>query len=216
MKLLLHICCAPCSIYPLDVLRNARHDVMGFFYRYNIHPFTECLRREEALKAYAQAIDLKVIYQSGYELETFLRNVAFREAERCTYCYHDRLTSTAHVAKKGKFDAFSTTLLYSRFQNHDLIRSIGEAWARRSACPSTTRISGTAGGQASTPPSGWACIASNTAAASTVKRRAIITRPRGAPPCRVSIRRASPPKKIHRQDYAKSCSEISSISSSPC
>lgn len=127
MKVLMHICCGPCSIYPIDVLRGARHDVMGFFYRHNIHPYTECLKREETLKAYAEAISLKVIIPPGYEMETFLRNVAFRESERCTYCYHDRLSVTARYARKGKFDAFTTTLLYSRFQQHAQIRSIGEA-----------------------------------------------------------------------------------------
>ncbi|MDL2269159.1 epoxyqueuosine reductase QueH [Desulfosarcina sp. OttesenSCG-928-A07] len=127
MKILLHICCAPCSIYPIDVLKNAQHTVMGFFYRHNIHPFTECLRREETLKTYADAIGLKMIWQSDYAVEAFLRNVAFREADRCRYCYHDRLTATAHLAKRGKFDAFTTTLLYSRFQKHDLIREIGHA-----------------------------------------------------------------------------------------
>ena len=109
MKLLMHICCGPCSIYPVQVLRDNHCDVMGFFYRNNIHPFTECLRREETLKAYAESIALKMIYQPGYAIEAFLRNVAFREAERCTYCYHDRLTTTAHFARSGKFDGFTTT-----------------------------------------------------------------------------------------------------------
>ena len=76
--------------------------VMGFFYRYNIHPFTECLKREQTLKGYAAAIDLPVIYQEGYDLEGFLQNVVYREPNRCEYCYHDRLKSTALIAKRGK------------------------------------------------------------------------------------------------------------------
>lgn len=135
MRLLIHVCCGPCSIYPVRVLRDARHDLMGFFYRHNIHPYTECLKREETLSAYADAISLKMIIQTGYEIEAFLRNVAFRETERCTYCYHDRLTATAKVAKKGKFDAFTTTLLYSRFQKHEQIRSIGEAVGKAVGLP---------------------------------------------------------------------------------
>lgn len=135
MKILLHICCAPCSIYPLQRLRAEDHTVMGFFYRYNIHPFTECMKREATLKAYAEQVALKMIWQPGYELEAFLRNVAFREADRCTYCYHDRLTTTAKFAKKGRFDAFTTTLLYSRFQQHDAIRSIGEAVGKATGVP---------------------------------------------------------------------------------
>ena len=127
MKLLVHTCCGPCSIYPVQVLRDDGCEVMGFYYRNNIHPYTECQRREETLATYARSISLKLIVQPGYDMETFIRNVAFREAERCTYCYHDRLTTTAQFAKKGKFDGFTSTLLYSRFQKHEQIRSIGEA-----------------------------------------------------------------------------------------
>lgn len=130
MKLLLHICCAPCSIYPVETLRNEGCEIMGFFYRHNIHPYTECIRRQETLQSYAAAIDLRILYQDGYDLEGFIRNVAFRESNRCSFCYHDRLRSTALVAKRGKFDAFSTTLLYSKFQKHDEVKSIGEAVAK--------------------------------------------------------------------------------------
>lgn len=130
MKLLLHTCCAPCSIYPVKILRQKNIDVMGFFYRHNIHPYQECLKREETLKEYAESIDLKVIYQKDYQLEKFLQSVAFREKDRCRYCYHARLKAAALVAKKGKFEAFSTTLLYSKFQNHDLIKKTGEAIAK--------------------------------------------------------------------------------------
>jgi len=127
MKILLHICCAPCAIYPVKTLRNEGLDIMGFFYRNNIHPYTECIRREETLKSYSASTDLRVIYQDGYDLEGFIRNVAFRESNRCAYCYHERLKSTALMAKRGKFDYFSSTLLYSKFQKHDAIKSIGEA-----------------------------------------------------------------------------------------
>ncbi|MCP3872981.1 MAG: epoxyqueuosine reductase QueH [Desulfobacteraceae bacterium] len=131
MKLLLHTCCAPCSIYPVNILRQMDMDVMGFFYRHNIHPFQECQKREHTLKQYSQSIDLKVIYQQDYKIENFLQSVVFREKDRCRYCYYDRLKATALVAKKGKFDAFSTTLLYSKFQNHDLIRQTGEALSKK-------------------------------------------------------------------------------------
>jgi len=130
MKLLLHTCCGPCSIYPLKTLRHEGHDVMGFFYRHNIHPYTECLRREETLRDYACAMDFRVVFQRGYDLEGFIQNVAFRESNRCLYCYRARLYAAAKVAKKGKFDAFSSTLLYSKFQNHELIKTMGESVAK--------------------------------------------------------------------------------------
>lgn len=130
MKILLHICCAPCSITTVRDLRAEGLSVMGFFYRHNIHPYTEMQRRQAALEAYAPTIDLRVIYQEGYDLEGFLRRTVFREAVRCRICYHDRLRATARVARRGKFDAFTSTLLYSRHQQHEAIREIGEAAGR--------------------------------------------------------------------------------------
>ena len=127
MKILLHICCAPCAIYTVKTLDKQGFDIMGFFYKHNIHPYTECMKREETLQSYAGTIDLRVIYQEGYDLESFIQNVVFRESRRCSYCYHERLRSTALVAKRGKFDYFTTTLLHSKFQKHDEIKSIGEA-----------------------------------------------------------------------------------------
>ena len=100
---------------------------MGYFYRHNIHPFQECLRREEALKTYAQQIELRVIYQEEYELEGFIRNMVFRESQRCRLCYHERLTAAARIAKQGRFDFFTSTLLYSKLQQHDLIQTVGKA-----------------------------------------------------------------------------------------
>lgn len=129
MKLLLHTCCGPCSIYPVRRLREQHFDIMGFFYRSNIHPYTECLKRQQTLAGYAAQIDLKLIIDESYDLEGFLRNAAFRESERCRLCYYERLRATAIIARRGRFDFFSTTLLYSKFQKHDAIRSIGEAVA---------------------------------------------------------------------------------------
>jgi len=110
-------------------------DVMGFFYRHNIHPYSECLKRQETLESYARQIDMRLIIQEGYDLEGFIQNVVYRERDRCTYCYHDRLRTTALMAKRGKFDYFSSTLLYSKFQKHDMIKSIGEAIAKSTGVP---------------------------------------------------------------------------------
>jgi len=135
MKILLHICCAPCSIYPLTVLDRQGLSVMGYFYRHNIHPYTECLKRQETLKTYADHMGLRVIYQEGYDMEAFIRKMVFREANRCNVCYHERLVAAARVAKKGKFDCFTTTLLYSKFQNHNMIAATGEAAGKDAGVP---------------------------------------------------------------------------------
>ena len=135
MKILLHICCAPCAIYPLKTLRQDGVEVMGFFYRHNIHPYRECQRREETLKSFAASEELRVVYQKGYDMEGFIRSVAFREKDRCSYCYHDRLKSAARVAKKGKFDGFTSTLLYSKFQKHAAIKQVGESVGQTEGIP---------------------------------------------------------------------------------
>jgi len=135
MRVLMHVCCGPCCIYPVKALRNDGAEVMGYFYKHNIHPYTECLKRQQTLHDYAEQIDLRVIYQEGYDLEGFLQNAVYREANRCRQCYHDRLKATALLAKRGKFDYFSSTLLYSKFQNHELVRSIGEAIGKSVGVP---------------------------------------------------------------------------------
>ena len=135
MKILMHCCCGPCTIYPLEVLRDEGYTVMGYFYRHNIHPYTECLRRQETLECYAAEQKLRIIIQEGYDMEGFIRNVAFREKERCRYCYHDRLRAASLVARKGKFDAFTSTLLYSRHQKHELIHEMGDTIGRETGVP---------------------------------------------------------------------------------
>jgi hypothetical protein len=130
MKLLMHICCAPCAIVPVRELRSEGMAITGFFYRHNIHPFSECLRRQETLRDYARQIGLEIIWQPGYDLEGFIRSVVYREEERCRICYQQRLQATAALAREGHYDAYSTTLLYSRYQKHDIIRDIGESIGR--------------------------------------------------------------------------------------
>ena len=130
MKLLLHMCCAPCAAYPVNTLEARGTDLVGYFYGHNIHPYSESRKREETVADFAQQKNLKVIYSDGYDMEGFIRNVVYREKDRCAYCYHARLEAAAKIARHGKFDCFSSTLLYSKFQNHDMIASIGESVAK--------------------------------------------------------------------------------------
>ncbi|MCL6638896.1 MAG: epoxyqueuosine reductase QueH [Firmicutes bacterium] len=135
MRLLLHTCCAPCSIYPVDTLREQGFDLYGYFYNPNIHPYTEFARRRDTLAEYAGKAGLKMIFDGEYRLEEFLREIAHREAVRCRFCYAMRLEQAARVAKKGKFDCFSTTLLVSPYQKHALIRETGEAMGEKHGIP---------------------------------------------------------------------------------
>lgn len=135
MKILLHTCCGPCTIYPLEKLRQDQNQVYGYFYNPNIHPFTEWQKRKEALGAYAEQKHFKVIMEDDYDLEYYLRQVVYREATRCRFCYDLRLRRTAQIARRGNFDAFTTTLLVSPFQKHDLIRETGLAIGEEMGIP---------------------------------------------------------------------------------
>lgn len=125
MRLLLHICCAPCAIMPVADLRQEGVEVMGLAYNPNVQPYTENTRRQATLEEWAAGQELRLIVQDEYDPEAWLRGVAWREHERCRLCYHQRLSRAAQTAKKGGFDAFGTTLLYSVRQKHDLVAEIG-------------------------------------------------------------------------------------------
>ena len=126
MKILLHICCAPCAIYPLRELRSQGMTVTGFFFNHNIHPYQEYRRRLETVREYADKAALPVIVRDEYLLEDFLGSVAADPTTRCSYCYASRLEEAAREAAREGFDAFTSSLLYSRYQQHDLIRTTGE------------------------------------------------------------------------------------------
>ncbi len=126
MKLLLHICCAPCSAACIKVLREEEIDVTGYWYNPNIHPFKEYESRLNALKEYSKMIDLNVVYNDYYGLKEFTKNVVNILDNRCGYCYLTRLENTVKYAKENGYDAFSTTLFISPYQKHDLIKKICE------------------------------------------------------------------------------------------
>lgn len=99
-------------------------DVTGYFYNPNIHPYKEFEKRRDTMRDYADRTGFKVVYNDSYDLEDFIRNVVFRESQRCRFCYYMRLARAAAAAKDQGFDAFSTTLLISPYQKHDLIREV--------------------------------------------------------------------------------------------
>jgi four helix bundle protein len=135
MRVLLHICCANCAIYPLERLEERGDEVVGYFFNPNIHPYREYQKRLESLRRYSEEVGLKVVYRDEYLLEEFLKNVSHQVEERCRYCYSIRLEAAAREAKKNGFDQFSTTLLQSTHQNHLLIKETGERLAKEVEIP---------------------------------------------------------------------------------
>lgn len=118
-KLLLHTCCAPCSVYCVDTLRAEGIEPTAFWYNPNIHPYQEYRARRETLREYTASIGQALILHGEYGLRPFVRAVAEDIEHRCGYCYTCRLEETARYAAEHGFDAFSTTLLVSPYQDHD-------------------------------------------------------------------------------------------------
>lgn len=136
MRILAHTCCAPCLVHPLAELRSEGHEVTAFFFNPNIHPYSEYLRRLDAFMLYTRDKKVPVLIEDKeIGMEAWLRQVVFREAQRCRVCFHLRLDATARIAEAKGFDAFTTTLLYSRFQKHELLKTIGGAVAEQYGIP---------------------------------------------------------------------------------
>ena len=132
MKLLLHTCCAPCSVYCIDELKCEDIEPTIYWYNPNIHPYKEYKARRDCLKEYTKSINVKAIFEEEYGLKEFCKNVVSDLENRCSnYCYRVRLEQTAKYAKENGYDAFSTTLLVSPYQKHEALKEIGEELAKK-------------------------------------------------------------------------------------
>ena len=131
MKLLLHTCCAPCSISCIESLRAEGIEPMLFWYNPNIHPYQEYKARRDTLVAYARQIQAALILDEDYGLRSFTAHVAQDIDHRCAYCYAVRLEETARYAAEHGFSHICTTLLISPYQNHALLQQTGERMAEQ-------------------------------------------------------------------------------------
>lgn len=134
MRMLLHVCCGPCAAFPVRYLTSQGIDITGYFYNPNIHPYKEYKRRLETAGEFAGKAGLDLIIRDEYTLEDFLRGALTAE-NRCAMCYELRLRQTARYARENGFDCFSTTLLVSPFQKHELIRETAERIAGEEDSP---------------------------------------------------------------------------------
>ena len=132
MKLLLHTCCAPCSVYCIDSLRKEGIEPTIYWFNPNIHPYMEYKARRDTLKQYAEMINAEAIFEENYGLKEFCKNVVDDLENRCSkYCYKVRLEQTAKFAKENGYTAFTTTLLISPYQNHEELIKIGQEMAAK-------------------------------------------------------------------------------------
>ena len=132
MKLLMHTCCAPCSVYCIDNLREQNIEPTLYWYNPNIHPYKEYQARRDCLKDYANNIGITAIFEEEYGLKEFCKNVIDDLENRCTnYCYKVRLEKTIQYAKQNGYDTFTTTLFVSPYQKHDQLKKICEELAQK-------------------------------------------------------------------------------------
>ena len=128
-KLLLHICCAPCATYVVEVLRE-EYQVIGFFYNPNIHPAGEYYRRASEVRRFSQLAELTLI-EGEYEEGRWWKEISGLEKEpeggkRCPLCYRLRLEETARRATREGIPFFATTLTISPHKKAEIINPIGE------------------------------------------------------------------------------------------
>ncbi len=147
--ILLHVCCGPCAIVPVLRLRAQGHAVTTLFVNPNIHPLSEYLRRREAMEQCAQKLDFNVIFHdAAWDMTQWLADVAGtrdKSPERCSYCYETRLDATAQWFQRSQatkeigqgvpYTAFSSSLLYSRYQDHAQILTMAEKAAQKFNVP---------------------------------------------------------------------------------
>ena len=151
-KLLLHACCAPCSSYCLEYLREY-FDVTVFFYNPNITSDGEYSKRvaeeKRLIEEYNRQIDegcfdgmnsdenaRKIgIIEGDYDPKVFYDAVKGYEdckegGDRCRKCFELRLLETAKSAADHGFEFFTTTLTISPLKNADVLIEVGEEAAR--------------------------------------------------------------------------------------
>ena len=145
-KILLHMCCGPCSCYPVKKLRIDGIEPVGFFFNPNIHPHQEWRQRLKTAKEFAEKVSINIEIVNHYGLRDFLERVykvvesvegedtvkfADGHHARCRICYAWRLYETAKFAAENHFEAWSSTLFYSIHQNHELMKSTAEKIAEK-------------------------------------------------------------------------------------
>lgn len=143
MNILLHICCSNCATYPFRILNDEGHVISGLWFNPNIHPLDEYNLRLESLKDLAYRWNIDVLYEEYdppiyfkmfgineiMDIEGIEHNDNLRNPLRCASCYNLRLRRTAEEASKRGFDAFSTTLLISPYQDIEQIAMTGRRLA---------------------------------------------------------------------------------------
>ena len=132
-KLLLHTCCAPCSIAVIqDLIKEYR--VIVYFFNPNIFPVEEYNKRKQEVIRVCDMWQVEMI-DEDYVHEHWQEKIIGLEKEpeggkRCNVCFDLRLYQTARKAKDLNCEIFSTTLTSGRYKKAEIINPIGEEIAK--------------------------------------------------------------------------------------
>lgn len=129
-RLLLHVCCAPCSCGILQLLLAQNIETTIFFYNPNIHPIEEYKRRKEEVIQYATKIGIPFV-DADYDVETWIKVTKGHENDpergvRCSKCFALRLERTAAYASEHGFPVIATSLTASRWKDYDQVTQAGQ------------------------------------------------------------------------------------------
>lgn len=131
MNLLLHVCCAPCMTSFEKYFKERDIEYSAFFYNPNIHPYKEYLKRYKTLEFYAEEINVSLIHKVSFQQSKWETEFAdLEKGNRCEICYRTRLFTTARIAAEKGFTHFTSTLLISPYQKHELLFEIGKEAAQ--------------------------------------------------------------------------------------
>jgi predicted adenine nucleotide alpha hydrolase (AANH) superfamily ATPase len=127
-KLLLHVCCAPCSAYVIEQLQKD-YDITLFYFNPNIYPEIEYEIRKNESQSYAKKLGIDFV-EEKIDHNIWLEKVKgfeneFERGKRCFICYKYRLEETAKYCRENNFDIFTTTLSISPHKSSEMINQAG-------------------------------------------------------------------------------------------
>jgi len=129
-KVLLHACCAICSGYPIENLRELGYEPVVYFFNPNIQPEEEYLKRLEAQKKLCGRLNCKLIIEDYepkmFEISAFGLEEEPEGGKRCNKCFKMRLLKTAERANELGIENFTTSIVISPHKNFKLISEIGK------------------------------------------------------------------------------------------
>lgn len=132
MRILMHMCCAPCATFPVSELKQRGIEIEGLYYNPNIHPYEEFKKREEQVKKLGEIYEIKINFLHDFEQEIWEELKTSRQNKnRCSMCYNKRLARLFKFAKLQNFDAVTTSLLISPYQNHEEIKELALKYSKK-------------------------------------------------------------------------------------